>query len=725
MIEILFAVLTGTVKGKVTDAHGEPLTGVNVVILQTDKGASTDENGNFCISGIKVGRYTVEFSMLGYRTKRIPNVIITAQRPVFLEVKMHEEPIKIKGVTVKPDYFERDEEAPTSSHVLSYEEIRRTTGVAEDVSRMVQLFSGVQTPSDDRNDIVVRGGTPLENAFYVDGARIPNPNHFASMGSGGGPIGMLQTFFIKKAKIYTGGFPARYGDALSSAIVIEYRNGVKDKRLYIFDVSMAGAGMIFDGSVGNFSYLFSARRSFLDLMKLFGAIDISGIPEYYDIQSKITYRISPNHIISFLGIGGDSWIYITEFGAEEYEITNRSAQYTLCTRYRFLNNSNIFTLLLYETKNNYDVDVKEKEEKIYYNHSLEKEDNIAFTADIKGNLIDVTTGAEFSFVSFRHNIWVRNEFKEDKKENTYNTALFLQSFKRIDRFSISPGIRISYLEYNKNLSFSPRVSFSFEINPLLFFNFSTGIYTQHPEWIWFTANDDNKNLRDMKAYHFIAGIDYYLREDAMLKIETYEKIYRDYPVDKVDSARILLNEGASYEGFLNFHPMISEGKGYARGIDFELQKRFSDGFYGVLSYSFTKTGVVPLSGKEYPSIFEVPHALKIAGGIEVFKNFTIGFKWAFGYGRHYYPIDSLASAQAGYVVRDYSTIKEYPPYHRLDIRIEKREFHKKFNIVWYFEIDNVYARKNIREYYWDDVEKKIKVSYQWGFMPVGGTKIEF
>ena len=723
---MILLIIASLISGRVFDSEGEPIPGANVFIQGTELGAATDQDGWFKIKDVSPGVYTVVVSFIGYRRKVITDVVVTGKRPAVLEVHLEEEALNLGGATIIDDYFVRETDNPAGSFVLSYEEIRRTTGASEDISRITHLFPGVTAPSDDRNDLVVRGGSPLENGFYVDGIRIPNPNHFSSPGSGGGPIGFLQTYFVKELDVLTGGFPAKFGDALSSVIDVKWRNGTSGARIYTLDLSMAGAGVILDGTIGDAGYMFSGRRSYLFLLERMGVFDLEGVPEYWDIQGKISLPFS-NGRIDLVGIDSDSWINITGFGSGEgtFDIWNRSYQYAGGVSCRWGIGNGVISIYLYRTRNNYHVDTEVRDTLVYFNRSYEVRNTMHAEWENSFDKVKLTVGLEPSILNFRHRVYVRNEVDIDSDTTTWSGSLFLQSNMKKGRWALNTGIRFDYLDITEKYSISPRCSFSWEMNPVTYLNLSAGLYTQHPQPVWLTSNIGGEKLEDIKCIQFVGGIEHLIKEDVKLKIEAYTKYYRNYPVDTVDSTRILANEGASYEGFINFHPLSSQGKGSAHGMDLVIQKKFTHGNHFLLSYSYIKTGFIPLDGKTYPSVYEVPHTLDFEAGFTPLKNFEIGIRFGFACGRKYFPIDSLASATQGYTVRDYSRMETYPPYHRLDIRIERREFKKHYSVVWYFEIDNVYGRKNIRDYYWDDTDKTIKTAYQWGFMPVGGCKIEF
>ncbi len=732
IILLMYATLTGIIKGEVIDENKVPLIGANVVIENTALGAATDENGEFTIYDVPVGTHTITASVIGYETAKVPYIVVSTTRPAYIEVRLRIQPMFVGSIKVVASYFLPKEEA-VSGMEMSREEIRRTTGVAGDVSRMVQTMTGVSTPSDDRNDIVVRGGTPNENLYLIDGIWVPSLSHFSALGSAGGSIGLINADFLKKIRFYGGGFGPEYGNALSSVIDIQYKEGTKDRRYYLFDVSMAGAGLSLDGHIGKCRYLFSARRSFLDLLQFLGA-EFPGVPQYYDIQGKFTYPITSSienrNKLSFIFLEGKSWIELTDWEGmgEDSEIWNKFSERVAGITFKRVTGGYLLNSTLSYSRPVYVVEV-ESQDFNYTNNSFEEHLPLTIGLEIPNRFMDISTGGDFMFHSWEH--WITEEDSTgldtliNHNDTTFSAGYYIKFSKRFKNLLLSTGGRISYLDFTKDRSLSSMISISYDLTRKLTLNAGYGRYHQHPSFIWLTSHENNKALKDMESIHHIAGIEYLITEDTKISLEAYYKLYRDYPVDEEDSFRILLNEGASYEGYINFNPLVSQGKGEARGIDISIQKRFSHNFYGNVSYSYANTKLKPLNGEELKSVFVSPHSFKSLLGVELPRNFEIGCKFAWAEGRYYYPIDSLASANEGYTMRDYSRLEQYPDYHTLAIRISRREYYKKFTIEWYNEIDNVYNRKNIREHYWDDTNQEIKASYQWGFMFVGGLHIEF
>jgi len=298
----------GAIKDQLIDAKTKtPLAGANIQIMDTPFGAACDESGHFLIPQISVGAYALEFSYVGYQTTVKTDVIVRPGRITTVEMELQPTLLETETISVSAAYFAEIADQPVSTINFSGEEIRRAPGSAGDVSRIVMGLPSLAKVNDQSNSLIVRGGSPTENAFFVDNIEIPNINHFPTQGASGGPIGLLTVDLIKDIKFSTGGFNARYGDRLSSVMEISLREGNRDEFDGQADLNFAGFGTVLEGPLpgSNGSWVLSARRSYLDL--LVKAVDIgsSVAPRYGDIQAKFVMDLNPNHQLIWLGVFGD------------------------------------------------------------------------------------------------------------------------------------------------------------------------------------------------------------------------------------------------------------------------------------------------------------------------------------------------------------------------------------------------------------------------------------
>ena len=300
------AALAQGLAGRVVDAvTQEPLPGASVVVLDaagaTLGGTATGADGAFRIDGLATGTVRVRASFVGYDPQVRTDVVVQASRPTFVLFELREAALDAGEVVVRAGFFDDEPDAPVSVQTLGPEEIRRTPGGQNDLSRSLLALPGVASGVDTRNDLLVRGGGPGENAYVVDGIEIPQINHFATQGASGGALGLLNVDFIREATFYTGGFPVRYGDAASSVLIVENRPGSPELLAGDFTVGATEAALSLDGSSGpDFNWTFSGRRSYLQL--LFQALGLPIRPAYWDFQSRVEWTPTQRDRLVYFGL---------------------------------------------------------------------------------------------------------------------------------------------------------------------------------------------------------------------------------------------------------------------------------------------------------------------------------------------------------------------------------------------------------------------------------------
>ncbi len=759
MAEPMSAQSFGKLQGKVIDKiTRQPIPGSNVILENTNLGAAADVFGNFRIENVPVGRYQIRVSSIGYQTLINPDIVVSTGHAVALQFELLETVIPIKGeVHVKAEFFQKDPSQLVSTHNLSYEEIRRTPGAAGDISRVVLSLPGVITAADDRNDMLVRGGNPTENLNLIDNIEIPNLNHFGTQGASGGPIGMVKTEFIREVNFSSGGFPVKYGERLSSVMDIKLREGNREKFQADINLSMAGFGGSLEGPVfSKGSWMLSARKSYLDLIAKLNATSIaSAIPHYSNYQTKIVYDIDENNQLSFVGLGGMDRVSFQEGEYnlvayfKEYEIEHSQNQFISGLNLRTLWSRNSYSLLtISNSYNDYASDVVRAKSKkaYYYNHSFEREIHLKGEFNVKVNpSFEVNLGGGLKLINLNHNIFYQGDTIFTINNGLVDTSVFSPldySFGEktskafayaqltkwfFEKFKLVAGIRYDNFEFIENSSaLSIRGGLSYFLTQITNLNFSAGNYFQTPPYIWLSADPSSRNLENMKANHYVLGLEHFFSDDLKLTIELYQKNYSQIPTSKTVPQFIASNGGTDYGVFM-MRNLTSNGNGYARGIEFTLKKKLLNDFYGIISYGHSKVRFTPLDGIERPGSFDFRNVFTIVFGYIPNDRYEFSLKWRFAGGRPYTPFDEDLSKLFRREVLDFEKLNalRYENYHRLDIRLDRRWHFNKWNIVTYFELQNAYFKKNIYEYQWDTIEnKKIEV-YQWRFFPIGGLTIEF
>lgn len=741
----------GVILGKVVDKETQnPVKEVIIEIIELQKKTASDQNGNFEFKEVPYGTYQVKMSCIGYETIVKTDVVVLSSRPANVIGEMLLSNITIGEIEVEAKYFQKATDVSTSIYNLDFEEVRRAPGAVEDISRMVQILPGVSPANDQRNDLIVRGGSPAENLVTIDGVEIPNINHYPTQGSTSGPIGMINVKFINNVDFSTGGFSARYGDKLSSVMQISFREGYRKKFLGDINLSTAGFGGVFEGPLftKKGSFLVSVRKSYLNLIK--GAIRLAAVPDYWDFNTKGVYDFNKNTKLTFVGVGGIDKI---SFEGEASEISDdnpygkakgNQEQFTAGFNLKNLFKKGYVQTVLANSTGYTDIenhDLRTDAMKFYYN-SFETDYNIKsevfYQLNSTNNLI---FGGGARYVRFRYKNFFNAdttalgypipEINVNSEDKFYKGSAYAQYTLKLfsNRLIMNAGARYDYFSgINNSNAISPRFGLSYSILPTTTIGASTGIYYQSPEYIWILADPKNKNLEYMKANHYIVGIEHLFASDLRVSVEGYYKDYNNYPVSVLVPTYVLISGGTENGPNLLFGEAVSAGYGFTRGIDVSIHKKLTgNGFYGMLNYSLAESKITGLEGGERPGSFDYRHNFTIIAGYQIADDWLVGLKFRYTTGRPYTPIDVEASTMAGREVADYDNFNgaRYKDYNRLDLRVDKKWNFKHLSIVSYIELQNVFNTENVYQYFWNEYKNEPATIYQWAFLPVGGFSIQF
>ena len=736
----------GEIYGRITDAVSkQPLVGANVILVGTTLGDATNIDGGFQIKNISPNTYQVRASLIGYNSLTKTDVAVTTARPVQLDFELTEQVFELESVTVIADYFSRVPTEVTSIKNFSYEEIRRAPGGFEDVIRALSILPGVAQAEPGRNDLVVRGGAPSENLYLVDGIEVPNINHFGTQGSSGGALSYINLDFVKETSFSTGGFSSKYGDKLSSVLSIDLRNGRNDRLGGKATISASQFGLNVEGPLSASSdFIFSARRSYLDL--IFKAAGFGFVPEYYDVLSKFNFKLDNNNSLSYLFIGAfDNVRYFNETTDQRYDnsriLGSDQIQYFTGLSWRRIFNGGFFNLTL--GRNFVDFDTSQRDSlliPIFQNKSLEAENTL------RGDLVyklsansELNFGFNYKLIKFKADILLPT-FKTSYGDSLPNTSLNASSnFTKsafyavyhkhlFDRLYANFGARVDYFDpLETKFYFSPRFSASYALNELTNINFSTGIYHQSPSYIWLTADDSNRKLKNIRADHYILGFDHRLREDVLLKVEGFLKSYSNYPTSKIRPYLVLANSGAGYGGsdnnFSSFglEPLVSDGKGTSQGVELSVQKKLSDiPYYGLMSLTYAKTDFTSLDGIERPGSYDQTWIFNLSGGYKFDEKWEASLKFRYSSGPPFTPFNPDGSQS----INLYNTDR-LKANHSLDLRVDRRWYFDKWTLITYLDIQNIYNRKNSTSIRWDPRTRSVDSESSIGILPSIGVSLEF
>lgn len=736
--------VTGRITGVVLDAAtSEPIPGANVLLVGTTLGAATDASGQFRIEAVPVGSYSVRVSVIGYESVVKPDVRVSAGRPQRLEIGLVETTIEFDEVTVTAKYFQKAPDKPVSVQTQSYEEIRRLPGGLEDVVRAVAILPGVGQAQPGRNDLIVRGGAPSENFYIVDNLPIPNINHFGTQGASGGPLSYLNLDYVSETQFSTGGFGARYGDKLSSVLSIKMKEGREDRIGGKATISATQFGLDTEGPLGgNGSFLFSARRSYLDF--IFKAAGFGFVPEYWDFLGKATMRLGEADQLSFLGVVALD--HVRTFNDTQEQIQDNSQvmisnqhQAAGGLTWRHLFDHGFTNLTLSQTLVDYEYEQKDTLlNPIFTNISSEYETVVS--ADIvyqPARNTEISGGVQSRWVKFKADMFLppfRTSFGElISVDAVYDTTAtkagaWLQLSQQIGHLRVTLGGRVDYFNLiNDPVVFSPRLALSYALTEVTNLNASVGRYHQSPSYIWLVSYPQNRDLNFVAADQLVVGIDHLLREDIKISLEGYLKKYSKYPASTTRTYLVLANTGAGYggadEGYASFgvDPLVSDGSGKARGVELFLQKKSSaTPYYGSLSISYSQADYTPLNGVTRPGSFDQRWIINLGGGYQFDERWETSMKFRLATGRPYTPFNEDGTQDAAL----YNT-ERVVTNHSLDLRVDRRFLFKAWTLIVYVDVQNVYNRKAVDVPRYNYATGEIEDTSSIGILPTIGVSAVF
>jgi hypothetical protein len=722
----------GIIKGKAYNAiTNEPLPFVNIAIQGTTTGTISDENGNYQIINVQPGLYNVIASFIGFETKTVFEVEVTNTKPAVVDFPLAVSATDLKVVEIKSSPFVKKEESPLSLRTIGENEISRNPGGNRDISKVLQSLPGVSPTVSFRNDIVIRGGSPNENRFYLDGVEVPNINHFATQGSSGGPVGMINVDFIRSVDFYSSAFPANRNNSLSSILEFNLKDGRSDRMGGKFTLGSSDIGLTLEGPANkNATYLLSARRSYLQF--LFKAIGLPFLPTYNDFQLKYKWKPNQKNEITFIGLGAiDDFSLNTalqENGTEQqkfilgYLPVNTQWNYVNGVKYlHFFKNSFMTVIISRNMLNNeaykYQNNVELPEYKILEYKSQEIENKFRLEHTRLKNGFKLTYGTNFELAKYTNKTFNRistpygiDTISFSSELDIWKWGLFAQLSKGFfnNRFGISFGIRSDGNNYDESMinsakQLSPRISLTYNITPQLSVNANTGLYYQLPAYTVLGYRDKNgtlvnkqNGLKYMRSHHLVGGVEYISKSNLKLNLEGFLKFIDQYPFSVRDSIS-LANLGSDF-GVIGSEEVVSSSVGRSYGIEFLAQQKLIRGFYGLLTYTFVRSEFKDKNDKYVSSSWDNKHIVNITFGKSFKGNWEIGAKWRFALGSPYTPYDFensrlIANWNVNYHgIPDYNRLNQerLAPFHQLDMRVDKKIYLKKFSLDLYVDIQNVY-----------------------------------
>ena len=739
---------TSTIKGRVFNSiNNEAVPFANIFIDSTSVGTTSDFEGNYRITDLKPGTYSIICSFIGFKRQISFEVPVTSARTTTLDFALVEESTTLDQVVITASPFNKREESPVSLRTISSSEIYRNPGGNRDISNVIQILPGVASSSSFRNDIIVRGGAPNENRFYLDGIEVPNINHFATQGSSGGPVGMINVNFIREVDFYAGAFPANRGNALSSILEFRQIEGNDESLKGTFMLGSSDVGMTLDGPMGKKStFILSARRSYLQF--LFKALGLPFLPTYNDFQYKQTIKVDKKNRITLIGLGAiddfqlnttanDDIVDEDAIRRNNYILgnlpVNTQWNYTVGANWKHFGSNSFQNIVVSRNHLNnravkYLGNIEQEEFLLLDYNSQEIENKLRLENTVRKNGWKLNMGLGYENATYTNSTYNKIVVDGEVAVIDFDSSLPINKFGVFSQISkelvknkllVSLGVRMDGNDYSEEMinpldQLSPRLSASYSITEKLNANFNVGRYFQLPPYTIMGYRDSNgllankeNNITYIQADHFIAGLEYNPSLLSKVTVEGFYKIYDNYPFLIRDSLS-LANLGGDF-GVIGNEPVNSTSFGRTYGLELLVQQKLLASIYGILSYTFVRGEFSDKNEELIASSWDNRHILNLTAGKKFKNDWEVGMKFRYVGGAPYTPYDVERSAtvdvwdvvQQG--VFDWDQLNELrnPASHGLDIRVDKKWYFNEWAINAYIDVQNIYNFQAVGQTYLD------------------------
>jgi len=752
---------TGRIVGQVTDQESaKPLNNTNVVVLGSNFGAATDDEGRYSIQGLTPGTYSLSFSHIGYTPITRAEVIVSTVAPTIVDEELIPNAVIVTGVTVNLGLFSQQMSAPPGTKTLTGEEIRRFPGGFEDIVATVAALPGVAVVAGGgRNDLLVRGGGPSENLYIVNDIEVPNINHFGVQGSGSGALSFVNLDFVDRVHFSAGGFGVEYGDKLSSVLDIDLRPGRTDRYGGRVTISATQFGADAEGPViGGGSGVFSARKSYLDL--IFKAAGLPFIPVYTDYNLAARWDLPRGDRAMVIGMAAIDKIERDQSSAENRVFNaglmdNTQDQFVFGGAIRHLVPKGYLDVALGLNRSVYRFSQADSSEKKYFASDADETEYSFKTSryhlGFLGGAMKAGFSAKLAAISnqtaFADTIYDRNGNRVpismiglpnqlDENGNFVKSAFYLE-YKRglTEKMNSTVGLRADYYDFITDKLYSTaRFGLDYKANEMVTIKTTLGRYYQPPSYVW-VVNPINRDLKALKSDMLLVGVEHLLREDLLIEIEGYHKWMSDLPAGGTPetSYLVLTNAGVGFGGreddfgSFGYRRLVSTGEGKTFGVELQLQKRYTPGgYYGQAGLTFGQSRYTAPNGKTYPSQYDQAVVFSVSGGYKPNARWEYSGKFRFWTGSPYTPVYRPAD-NGGKInnLPDEYLSKRLKPGHRLDLRVDRRFNLKSWGMVAYVDVQNVYdfALPEAPSYdFWND---KVETQNGIALLPTIGLRAEF
>jgi len=762
--------ITQNIRGVVTDKQSQsPIPGVKVIVNESEPllAAITDVEGNFVIENVPIGRLTMTFTFIGYEPVSLPNLELKSGKELIVNVGLEEniEVLKAVEVTYTEDKKETiNKMASVSARTISTEEAGKFAGTLNDPARMAQNYAGVSGVSDDRNDIIIRGNSPLGVLWRMEGIDIPSPNHFSSLGTTGGPISMLNINNLANSDFYTSAWSADYGNALSGVFDLRLRNGNNANHEYLGQVGFNGFEF---GAEGPFSkksrasYLINYRYSTLGVMSALG-IDLgvgAAVPQYQDITFKLNFPTKKAGRFTVWGIGGMSYIEFEPSGKVDstnlYSDEDERSRFDSGTgvigashKYFFGKNTFSELILAHSISNTTGTGDTISEAGDFFNiYGFDRKQqktsaNFKINHKINArNTFAIGIIGEYYGTNIKDSAFVNDDYRVIS--NNTGNALLVQSYinyqhKFSEKWLFNGGIHSQHFILTESNVIEPRLGFKYSPNLRHTISIGSGLHSQiQPITVYFIEDNTsdkitfpNQSLGFTKAFHNVIGYDFQLSENMRLKTEFYYQYLYDVPVDSSSSSFSMLNQGADF--------ILPDGTGYTNkgtgnnyGMELTLERFFNKGYYFLVTTSLFDSKFKGSDGIERNTAFNGNYIFNALAGKEfnLKKNFTLSFdlRTTYAGGKRFTPIDLVTSQLVGSEVLFAEKLFEdqHPNYFRFDFKTTIKHNGNRVTQEFSVDLQNLTGQQNIFQSGYNANTGEIGKVYQRGFFPNVQYRINF
>ena len=761
----------GAIAGVVVNAAGQPAGGVRVCALDTASCAISDARGAFRIGELRAGAYRLEVLPSAGLPFVTDPVNVRAGLDATVNITLPTSGNVQETVTVTAPSYRAPEEVKNSGYVVAPREILKSAAALQDVSRYVQGLPGVVIGSNDfRNDIIVRGGSPLENLFVVDNVEIPNINAFANFASAGGTVSLLDAELLQDVTYLTGGYPAPYINRTSSVLQVTQREGSRQGFGGWATLGFAGAGVILEGPIGKKtgkgSWVVSARRSFLDLFT--EDVGFGGVPVLSSFNAKAVYDLTTRDRIWMVNLAGIDEIRLglTDATDLDEELANfdirydgwRSATGFNWQRTFGSRGVGLFGITHSEAKVGQQVkdlvaqgvpppgappeEVIAAGAVVYVEDSREGETTIKYDLTMHVPFFD-TVQAGASFKTFRIDYAAQSPYGNDTpyspvpgvdpffldtRYRSYQTGAYLQTSKQItSRVNVTLGGRVDHYAILSRSRVSPRAGVKVRLTNALSWNSSAGSYYQQPAFLFVSAFPQNASLVPWRADHYVTGVAWSPMPEMRLTAEAYRKNYTRYPVASDLPTVSLANIGDTFNVREILFPLTSAGEGYSEGVEVFVEKRLTSKVYGQGNLSFSRTRHAGLDGVLRPGSFDYPFVFNLVGGYRPSPRWELSARVSFLSGRPFTPYDQTVSTAQRRGVYDLTRVNadRAPDYARVDLRVDRTFTVGGQPLNVFLGVQNVTGRRNFASYNWNRRTNSQQFGEQQGLFPILGFDWRF